>query len=136
METIINKSLNEVAIQLVGIFGYLYRTHTKITKRIIDDNKYNLKVDIILKLEKKTPNETIILSDFIVTDKFNRSYKYSRFETHVALINKLIANYKANTIVNSKYVTLEYFTNSYEIFLKKQLDKMRIIFRQTMLEIK
>ena len=136
MKEFINKSMIEVASQLVGCFGYHYKTHNTLTKRIIDDNKYNLKVDIILKFEKKTDNQTIISSDFIVTDKFNRRYKYSRFETHVSLINKLLANYKANTIVGPKYVTLDYFTNSYEIFLKKQLDRMRIIFRQTMLEIK
>ena len=136
MKEFINKSMIEVASQLVGCFGYHYKAHNTLTKRIIDDNKYNLKVDIILKFEKKTDNQTIISSDFIVTDKFNRRYKYSRFELHVHLIKKLLANYKVNIIEDSKYINMEYITNSYELFLKKQLDKMRIIFRQTMLEIK
>lgn len=138
MKEFINKSMIEVASQLVGCFGYHYKTHNTLTKRIIDDKKYNFKVDIILNLEKKTDNQTIISNDYIITDKFNRTYKYSRFELHVHLIKKLLANYnyKVNTIVDSKYINMEYLTNSYKIFLKKQLDKMRIIFRQTMLEIR
>ena len=136
MKEFINKSMIEVASQLVGCFGYHYKAHNTLTKRIIDDEKYNFKVDIILNLEKKTDNQTIISNDYIITDKFNRTYKYSRFELHVHLIKKLLANYKVNIIEDSKYINMEYITNSYELFLKKQLDKMRIIFRQTMLEIK
>ena len=136
MKGFINKSMIEVVTQLVGCFGYHYKAHNTLTKRIIDDEKYNFKVDIILNLEKKTDNQTIISNDYIITDKFNRTYKYSRFELHVHLIKKLLANYKVNIIEDSKYINMEYITNSYELFLKKQLDKMRIIFRQTMLEIK
>lgn len=136
MKEFINKSMIEVATQLVGCFGYHYKAHNTLTKRIIDDEKYNFKVDIILNLEKKTDNQTIISNDYIITDKFNRTYKYSRFELHVHLIKKLLANYKVNIIEDSKYINMEYITNSYELFLKKQLDKIRIIFRQTMLEIK
>lgn len=131
----INKSINELTTQLIGSFDYQYKTHNTLFKNVISNNKYNLKVDIVIKVKKKTNNETTISSDFIITDRFNKTYKYNRFETNVNLIDKLISNYRSNTIIGSKYLNMEYFTNSYKYFIRKQLEITRNILRQTIFKL-
>lgn len=131
----INKSIIEVSTKLVGSFDYQYKGYRTLFKNVVTDNKYNLKIDIVIRLKKKSDNETTISSDFIIKDKFNKTYKYNRFESNVNLIDKLISNYRSNTIIGSKYINMEYFTNSYKIFLRKQLEKSRNILRQTIFKL-
>ena len=131
----INKSIIEIGIQLIVSLDYQLKGDNTLFKNVIDNNQYGLKVDIVIKLKKKSDNETTISSDFIITDKFNKTYKYNRFESNVNLIDKLISNYRSNTIIGSKYINMEYFTNSYKIFLRKQLEKSRNILRQTIFKL-
>lgn len=131
----INKSIIEIGIQLIVSLDYQLKGDNTLFKNVIDNNQYGLKVDIVIKLKKKSDNETTISSDFIITDKFNKTYKYNRFESNVNLIDKLISNYRSNTIIESKYINMEYFTNSYKIFLRKQLEKSRNILRQTIFKL-